>query len=133
MQSLVGGVLVVLGLILAHGLLTGAEYALGAARQSRLRGWSNRGDRGAEAAVRLNENPPAFLPTLQAGITLLGTLAGVYGGAILVPELGRAIEQFRSLAPYRDAIGVSTVALALTLATLVLGELMPRRVALYRP
>ena len=133
MQALIGGVLVVLGLILAHGLLTLAEFALGSARKSRLRDWSSRGDRGATMAVRLEENPQGFLPTIQAGITLLGTLAGVYGGATLVPELDRAIEGFRPLAAYRDLIGLSVVVLGIALATHILGELVPRRIATQRP
>ena len=133
MQSLIGGVLVVLGLILASGVLTLAEFALGSARKSRLRDWSSRGDRGAEMALRLGNDPQGFLSAVQAGMTLLSTLAGVYGGAILGPELGRAIEQFLPLAPYRDAISLSVVVLGITLATLVLAELVPRRIALHRP
>src|SRR4029077_1688030 len=100
MQSLVGGVFVVLGVILANGRLALAESALGSARKSRLRDWSSRGDRGAEVALRLSEDPKGFLPAVQAVITLLVTWAGVYGGAPLEPELSRAIEQFRPLAPY---------------------------------
>ena len=117
MQSLVGGVFVVLGLILASGLLALAESALGSARKSRLRDWSSRGDRGAEAALRLSEDPKGFLRTVQAVITLLVTLAGVYGGATLEPELGRAIEQFRPAGAYRAAIGLGAVVLGITLAT----------------
>src|SRR5437763_17179295 len=104
MQSLIGGVLVVLGLLLAHGLLALAEPALGSARQSRLRDWSSRGDRGAAMAVRLGADPQRFQPAVQAGLTLLATVAGVYGGATLISGLGRAIEQYRLLAPHRDAI-----------------------------
>ncbi len=122
-----------LGLILAHGLLTLAEFALGSARKSQLRDWSSRGDRGAAVAVRLEEDPQSFLPTIQAGITLLGTLAGVYGGATLVPELDRAIEQLRPLAAYRGLLGLSVVVLGITLATQLLGELVPRQIATRRP
>src|SRR5262245_19666402 len=133
MPALIGGVLVVLGLVLARGLLALAEFALGSARKSQLRDWSSRGDRGAAVAVRLEGDPQGFLPTIQAGITLLGTLAGVYGGAALVPELDRAIEGIRPLAAHRDLIGLSGVVLGITLATHILGELVPRRIALHRP
>ena len=86
----------------------------GVGRKSRLKGRASRGDRGAEAALRLGEDPKGFSPTVQAGITLLGALAGVYGGATLEPELGRAIGQNGSLAPYRAAIGIGVVALGIT-------------------
>ena len=86
MHSLIGGVLVVLGLIAARGFLAMAEFALESARKSRLKGRASRGDRGAEAALRLGEDPKGFSPTVQAGITLLGALAGVYAGADLRPS-----------------------------------------------
>ena len=133
MQSLIGGVLVVLGLIVARGFLAMAEFALGSARKSRLKGRASRGDRGAEAALRLGEDPKLFSPTVQAGITLLGALAGVYGGATLEPELSRAIGQNGPLDPYRTAIGIGVVALGITAATLVLGEFVPKRLALHWP
>ena len=133
MQSFVGGLLVVLGLILARGFLTMAEFALESARKSRLKGRASRGDRGAAAALRLGEDPKVFSPTVQAGITLLGALAGVYGGATLEPELCRAIGQDGPMAPYRAVIGIGAVALGIGVITLVLGEFLPRRVALHWP
>ncbi|MGP0063383.1 MAG: hemolysin family protein [Isosphaeraceae bacterium] len=133
MQSLIGGILVVLGLIAARGILTTAEIALGSARKSRLRGRASRGDRGAEAAIQLGEDPKGFAPTVQAGITLLAVLAGVYGGATLGPDVCRAIGQDGPLGPYGKPIGIGLVALGITAATLVLGEFAPRRVALHWP
>jgi putative hemolysin len=133
MRSVFGGVLVVLGLIMAGGLLAMAGIALESARKSRLKGRASRGDRGAEAALRLGEDPKSYSPALQAVIALLGALAGVYGGATLEPELGRVIGANGLLSSYRTAIGIGVVALGLTAATLILGELVPRRVALYWP
>jgi putative hemolysin len=133
MEALVGGVSTVLGLILANGLLALAEFALGSARKSRLRDWSSRGDRGASAALQLSEDPQRFLPAIQAGITVLGASAGVYAGATLEPKLSQLVERYLPLAPYREPIGFVTVVLGITLATLVLAELVPRRIALYRP
>jgi putative hemolysin len=133
MQPIAGGILIVVGLILAQGLLALAESALGGARKSRLKDWAARGDRGAEAAIRLGEDPRASSPALQAGITFLGALAGVYGGMTLEPELSRALAQAGSTAPYRHAIGLAAVAMLITLATLVAGNLVPRRIALHRP
>src|SRR5262245_61722957 len=123
MEALVGGILIVLGLIMAEGLLTMAGFALGAARKSRLPEWWSRGDRGVLAALRLSDDPKGFARAIQVGITLLCTAAGVCGGAILEPEISRAIEQCRPLAPHRLAIGVAAVVVGITLATLVLAEL----------
>jgi putative hemolysin len=133
MQSLILGVLVTLGLIVARGILAMAECALGSGRQPALKDRSVRGDRGAEAALRLGADPKKYAPAIQAGITLLGALAGVYGGAALEPALSRALGESGPVACYRDAIGIGMVALGITLATLVLGEHVPRRVALHRP
>jgi putative hemolysin len=133
MRSVFGGVLVVLGLVMAGGLLAMAGIALESARTSRLKGRASRGDRGSEAALRLGEDPKSYSPALQAVIALLGALAGVYGGATLEPELGRVIGANGPLSPYRTAIGIGVVALGITAATLILGELVPRRVALYWP
>jgi putative hemolysin len=133
MQSLVPGVLVILGLIVARGILSMAECALGSCRHPALKDRSGRGDRGAEAALRLGADPKGYVPALQAGITLLGAMAGVYAGAILGPALSRAIGESGPFAGYRDAAGIGVVALGITLATLVLGDLVPRRVAQHRP
>ena len=132
MQAIPGAVLFVTGLIVAQGLLALAEAAL-VGRRSRLKDRAAHGDRGAVAAIRLGEDTRAFRPALQAGITFLGSLAGVYAGVTLEPELTQTIEPTGPMAPYRDAIGMVCVALMITLATLVLGEWMPRRVALQQP
>ncbi len=133
MQPSAEGVLFVAGLILAQGLLVLAMAALGGARKSRLKAWASRGDRGAAAAVRLGEDPRTFASSLQAAIMFLGNLAGVYAGAAIQPSLSRALEGAGPLSAYRGAIGMAAIALILTLATLVVGDLIPRRVALYRP
>jgi putative hemolysin len=133
MHPITGGVLIVAGLVLAEGLLALAEAALSGSRKSRLKEWAARGDRGAEGAIRLGEDPRGFAPTIQAAMTFLGSLAGVYAGAVLQPELSRAIERGGAPAAYRDAIGIACIALMITLATLVVADLIPRRVVLHRP
>jgi putative hemolysin len=133
MQPIAGGVVVVAGLILAQGLLALAMAALGGASKSRLKARASRGDRGAEAAIRLGQDPRGFATSLQAGITFLGSLAGVYAGATLQPSLSRAMEQDGPLVPYRDAIGMASAALVVALTTLLVGDLIPRRVALHHP
>ena len=81
MHAIYWDIILILGLILLSGLLAMAELAIGSAPKSRLRDWSNQGHRAAAAALRLSEDPRRLHWTVQAGTTLLGTLAGVYGGA----------------------------------------------------
>ena len=133
MHAIYWDIILILGLILLSGLLAMAELAIGSAPKSRLRDWSNQGYRGAAAALRLSEDPRRLHWTIQAGTTLLGTLAGVYGGVTLAPRLTGAIGRVGPLAPYRDWSGGAFVGLAITLASLVLADLVPRRLALVRP
>ena len=79
--------LIVLLLILANGFFSGAEMAIVASRRGRLRALAEKGDRRAQAALDLAASPDRFLPTVQIGITLVGTLAAAYGGDRLVSEL----------------------------------------------
>jgi len=133
MQAIPIEVLVILSLILVQGVIAMAGFAVGSARKSRLKDWANHGNRGAAAALRLSEDPRYLHWTMQAWITLLGVLAGVYAGAAVEPELSRGLEPIGQLAAFRHVIGIGVVALTITLATLVLGELVPRKIAHYRP
>jgi putative hemolysin len=133
MQAIHVEVLVILSLILVQGLLAMAGFAVGSARKSRLRNWANQGNRGATAALRLSEDPRYLHWTMQAWINLLGTLVGVYAGATVEPVISRGLEPIAQLAAYRHVIGLGTVALAITLTSLVLVELAPRSIAHYRP
>ncbi len=133
MQAISVEVLLILGVIVATGLLAMSELAVGAASKSRLRDWSDRGDRGAGAALGLSEHPKRLLWTVQAGTTLLGALAGAYGGATLVPPLSRTIERIGPLAPFHQGLALGLVIVAITLTSLVVGDLVPRRIALSRP
>lgn len=133
MQAIASGVLVVAGLVMAVGLLALAESVLSGARKSRLKEWAARGDRSAAVAIRLGEDPRGFAPALQAVTVFLTALAGVHAGATLQPGLGRALEQTSLLSPYGQSMATGAVALAIALATLVVGDLVPRKLAQYRP
>lgn len=85
-------ILIVLALILANGFFSGAEMAIVASRKGRLRTLADQGDRRAQAALELASSPDRFLPTVQVGITLVGTLAAAYGGDRLVSSLTAWIE-----------------------------------------
>ena len=126
--------LIVLALILANGFFSGAEMAIVASRRGRLRQLAESGDAAAKTALELASSPDQFLPTVQIGITLVGTLAAAYGGDRLVSEFAEWIrshgpEQLRGIA--RPVALTGFVAL-LSFVTLLLGELVPKRLALRR-
>ncbi len=124
--------LIILALILANGFFSGAEMAIVASRRGRLRQLADDGDTAAAKALELAMTPDRFLPTVQIGITLVGTLAAAYGGDRIVSDLAGWIGE---VAPPRIAPAANTIALTLFVAclsffTLVLGELVPKRLAL---
>jgi putative hemolysin len=124
---------VILLLIGCNALLAMGELALVSARRARLAVLENKGVRGAIRARRLAEEPGIFLPTLQAGLTLIGILIGVFGGQ----RLGEVLTPLFTVLPvsHRAAagLGLGLAVLLETLATLVLGELVPKQVALRNP
>ncbi len=121
---------VLLLLILVNGVLAMSEIALVSARKARLKQWADSGDRGAQRALTLVSDPSRFFATVQIGITLVGILAGAVGGATLAANLGDWLTSFPALAPYAQALGMIAVVAVITYFTLVLGELVPKRVAL---
>jgi putative hemolysin len=130
MSPVILEITVLLFLILANGLLAMSEIALVSARKARLKQWADGGDRGAQRALTLVSDPSRFFATVQIGITLVGILAGAVGGATLAANLGGWLATFPALAPYAQALGMMAVVAVITYFTLVLGELVPKRVAL---
>ena len=122
--------LVILLLIAANGLLAMSEIAIVVARKARLQQSAKSGDAGARAALELATHPNRFLATVQIGITLVGILAGAFGGATLAHEIERRALEVPMLTPYAGIIGVGVVVVAITFFSLVLGELAPKRIAL---
>ena len=133
MTPIVLEIVFILILILANAVFATAEIALLSARRPRLRRLAARGDRRAAKALNFTEHPDQFLSTIQIGITLIGILAGAFGGATLAEQLDDYLEHLPALAPYSETIAFSVVVLALTYLSLVLGELVPKRVALSAP
>jgi putative hemolysin len=126
-------IIIIVGLILLNGLFALAEIAVIAAREARLQERAYREDQGALDALKLKENPNRFLSTIQIGITLIGTLAGAFGGASVAEQVTELLQRVPFLVPYADALGVGVVVLAITYLSLVLGELAPKRLALSNP
>ncbi|WP_119067723.1 hemolysin family protein [Aggregatilinea lenta] len=120
-------------LILFNGVFALSEMSVVSARKARLRQWANEGRGQARVALDLAEDPNAFLSTIQVGITLIGTVSGAIGGQTLSRSLSRQIEQIEPLAPYSGALGFGIVVALITYASLVIGELVPKRLALQNP
>lgn len=110
-----------------------SEIAVVAARKVRLQQRADEGDERARAALALAHDPNKFLSTVQFGITMVGVLAGAYGGATIAAKLAAPIAAFPQLAPYAEAIALGLVVGAITILSLIIGELVPKRIALNSP
>lgn len=132
MSSSATAILIILLLILLNGLFALAEMALVSARKARLQEWARQGNQRARAALDLTATPNRFLATVQIGVTLIGILAGAYGGVTVADNLAAYLARFPALAPAAPALAVGIVVAVTTFLTLVLGELVPKRLALGR-
>jgi len=130
MHNIVAEVSLVLFLVLLNGVFSMAEMAMVSSRKARLRHRAAEGRYGAEVALNLRENPHDFLSTVQIGITLIGTLAGAFGGATIAEELAAYLQRFPSISAHSETISISGVVLAISYLTLVIGELVPKTLAL---
>jgi len=133
MPSIPTEAIVLLVLILINGAFSMAEIALVSARKAKLKVEAESGDTGAEKALNLAEEPGSFLSTIQIGITLVGILSGAYGGVTIAKSLSLYLQQFTALRPYSDTLSLTLVVLVITYLSLVLGELVPKRLALFKP
>jgi putative hemolysin len=126
--------LILLGLVILNGLFSMSEMALVSARRARLQPLADEGNKGAKTAIQLMENPDRLLSTVQIGITLIGVLAGVFGGASLSTHLAETIRTgIPELAPYASALAPALIVGLTTYLSLVIGELVPKRLALQNP
>lgn len=130
MSNLVFEILVIFLLLLANGMFAMSEIAIVSARKTRLQQLAEEGNRGARAALMLTSDPNQFLATIQVGITLIGIFAGAFGGATIAEGLGKRLSTVPSIAPYGHAVAVGIVVLVITYFSLIIGELVPKRLAL---
>jgi len=133
MNAVAWEILIILLLVIINGVFAMAEIAVVSARRVRLKKLAADGDSRARTALALAESPNRFLSTVQVGITLVGILAGAFGGLTLAAQIGGRLAKVGPLAPYAQAIGVAVVVVAVTYLSLVLGELVPKRLALSAP
>lgn len=128
-----GEVLIVLLLVVANGVFSMSEIAVVSARKARLQQRAEKGDAAARRALGLAESPDRFLATVQVGITLIGTLAGAFGGAAIAEPVAASLARNPALAPYANAIAITVVVLGITYLSLVIGELVPKQIGLNHP
>ncbi|HVK49126.1 MAG TPA: hemolysin family protein [Pseudobacter sp.] len=128
-----GEIFIILGLILLNGLFSMAEIALVSARKARLEAQANRGDKRAKEALELANHPDTFLSTVQIGITLIGILTGIFSGEKLKSGLVEVLQQYELTKAYSSGLATAIIVVCVTYFSLVLGELLPKRLGLSRP
>jgi putative hemolysin len=126
-------ILIVAGLVVLNGLLAMSELAVVSSRPGRLKAMMERGVAGAHAALDLTRDPGRFLSTVQVGITLVGIVAGAYSGASLGARLSQALSDLGLDTDWAEPLGFTAVVAAITYVSLVIGELVPKQLALRNP
>ena len=126
-------ILIVLALVLLNGYFAMSELAVVSARPARLEALARKGSRGARLALALARDPGRMLSTVQIGITLVGIITGAFGGATLAEPLDNALARLPGLAPVSAEIAYTLVVLAITYLSLIVGELVPKHLALRAP
>ncbi|MDP3928662.1 MAG: hemolysin family protein [Bacteroidota bacterium] len=124
---------IILLLILLNGVFSMSEIAMVSARKSRLESAAKKGDKSAQKALDLSNNPSKFLSTVQIGITLIGILTGIYSGEKIQDDLVQYLNTFAFLREQSSAIATAIIVITLTFFSLVLGELVPKRIGLTMP
>ncbi len=126
-------ILFIVALLIANGIFAMTEIAVVSARRGRLKTMADEGHPGAAAALQLAEEPNRFLSTVQIGITLVGIVAGAFGGATISGQLAEVLAPLPVIGPYAGKIAFGVVIVAITYFSLVIGELVPKRLAMLRP
>ncbi len=125
--------LIILALILLNGLFSASEIAIVSSRKARLQVLIDRKDASAKQVLKLKESPNQFLSTVQIGITLIGILTGIFGGATIAKRLNVYLSDISWLAAYSSQVSVAIVVIIITFLTLVFGELVPKRIGMAIP
>jgi putative hemolysin len=120
-------------LILINGFFSMAEMAVVSSRKARLQRLADDGSPGAESALSLHNEPSTFLSAIQVGITSVGILSGAIGETVLADPLAERLGEIPLLAPYARGIALTVVVVGLTYFSVVIGELVPKRLALLAP
>ncbi|MBW6473480.1 MAG: hemolysin family protein [Anaerolineaceae bacterium] len=133
MNNIFLSILIIFVLIIINGIFAMSEISLISARKVRLQQMSKDGVRSAQVALDISENPNKFLSTVQIGITLIGILSGALGGASISSDLSLIFQNVPWLKPYSEILSVAVVVLLTTYFSLVIGELIPKRLGMNSP
>ncbi|MDN5479719.1 MAG: hemolysin family protein [Chryseobacterium sp.] len=125
--------LIILILVLLNGIFAMSELALVSSRRFKLESAKKKGSNGAKKALELSENPTRFLSTVQIGITLIGILLGVYSAENLTNDVVNFLNQFEVVKPYSPQIATTIIVIFITYLSIVLGELLPKRIGMTFP
>lgn len=123
-------IIIIFLLLLLNAFFAMSELAIVSASRPLLRQKAKQGNRRAATALSLAEDSGNFLSTVQVGITLVGIIAGAYGGASITDKLGPVLNGYEVIAPYGHALAGAVVVVAITYFSVILGELIPKQVAL---
>jgi putative hemolysin len=127
-------ILILLGLLIINGVFAMSEMAIVSSRKAYLQERLDKGESGAKHALELLNEPNRFLSTVQVGITLVGIIAGAFGGSAIAGDIADAVRVYVPvLNPYADEIGFGLIVTLITYLSLVIGELVPKRIALNNP
>jgi putative hemolysin len=126
-------ILIILLLIFLNGVFSMSEIAIISARKARLLQMVEEGDKKAGVALDLANAPNMLLSTVQIGITLVGVLSGAFGGATLAGEFAEFFNRFSFIYPHGESVSLGVIVLCITYLSLVIGELVPKRIALNHP
>lgn len=132
-MNLATEILIILAIILINAVFVLSEMSVASSRKARLQERVNDGDQRAATALKLLENPNLFLATVQIGITLVGVFLGAVGGVRLSAPLTILLGSIPAIAPYAETLALAIVVIAITFVSIVLGELVPKRIALHNP
>lgn len=132
-MSILADLSLLLALVAFNGVFAMAEVAILSARRVRLAQLAERPVRGAARALALSRDPTRFLSTIQAGMTSIGILSGAAGEATLVVHIRSMVERLPLLAPYAEPVSLAVMVMGLTYVSIIVGELIPKRLALASP
>ena len=132
-MSIANEIIMIFILILVNAVLAMSEAALVASRKARLQQQASEGNKSSALAIKLIEDPNIFLSTVQIGITLIGVLAGAVGGATIAESLAATLQTVPYIGEYSTSIALGTVVISITVLTIWLGELVPKRLGLNSP
>jgi putative hemolysin len=133
MSAITVEILIIVILIGFNGVLALAEIAIVSSRKTRLQRMASQGSQKAAVALKLAESPADFLSTVQVGITLVGVFSGAFAGATLAEQLAVFLSTYAAVAAYAESIALAVVVVPVTYLSLILGELVPKRIALSNP